>query len=225
MRQKPWQTKNSRGRELGENLNSRDVVAVVAEDVLLRDRSSGDVEVAGVRRAHRPSVPEQCDAGILGDQLGDDLDAVVIVAVISEDVLLARSTARVTWNVPACVGRISPGCRRTQRDLQHDCETRESGSLRESDSFRGEPDSAQPNQIRELDLRPRASAERQRETPGRACAGAGTPRRAPRRPPRAAGRGRRGRTRPGSPDRTCRGPARPAAAAATCPATSPRPPG
>jgi hypothetical protein len=48
-----------RRRELRQDLNARVVVAVVAEDVLFCDRSRCDVVVAGVRRAHVPSMPEQ----------------------------------------------------------------------------------------------------------------------------------------------------------------------
>ena len=48
--------------ELRNDPYTRAVVPVVAEDVLLGDRASGDVEGSGVTRTYSPSVPESTAA-------------------------------------------------------------------------------------------------------------------------------------------------------------------
>jgi hypothetical protein len=45
------------GDKLGDDLDAVVIVAVVAEDVFLRDRAGGDVERSCVRRAHPSSLP------------------------------------------------------------------------------------------------------------------------------------------------------------------------
>src|SRR4051794_22604591 len=64
----------------------------------------------------------------------------------------------VTWNVPAWVGRIFQRCLQPRCYLPQHCETRESGSLRESDSPHGRNRSG-------LELRPEPALNR-REKPG-----------------------------------------------------------
>jgi len=51
--------KEARGHKLSDGLNACDVVAIVAEDVLLRVGTRSDVIDAGVRLAHSASLPQK----------------------------------------------------------------------------------------------------------------------------------------------------------------------
>jgi hypothetical protein len=61
--------------QLGEDLDARNVVGRRAEDVLFGDRAGCDVEVAGVLRAHLPSMPADLQRDCHTREPGSQKDA------------------------------------------------------------------------------------------------------------------------------------------------------